>query len=67
MTTEGIQPHSGDDALQRIHRQWKAKCEALGYDVDGNRQAVWAAIDAKQQASNARTASASDRSRPRDG
>jgi hypothetical protein len=33
-----------EDPLARIHREYKAECEALGYDVDGNRAAVLAAL-----------------------
>lgn len=29
-----------EDPLARIHREWKAECEALGYDVDANREAA---------------------------
>ena len=33
-----------EDPLARIHREYKAECEALGYDVDGNRRSVWDAL-----------------------
>lgn len=36
-----------EDPLARIHREYKAECEALGYDVDGNREAVLEAIKEK--------------------
>lgn len=36
-----------EDPLARIHREYKAECEALGYDVDGNRLAVQEAIKDK--------------------
>lgn len=39
-----------EDALRRIHREFKAACEALGYDVDGNRAAVWATLDSRRKA-----------------
>lgn len=45
-TSTAAQP--AEDSLRRIHREYKAECEALGYDVDGNRKAVWASLDSKQ-------------------
>ena len=42
--------HSAEDALRRIHVAYRAECESLGYDVDGNRKAVWAALDSKPKA-----------------
>jgi hypothetical protein len=41
---------SAEDSRRRIHGEYKAECEALGYDVDGNRKAVWAALDSKRKA-----------------
>jgi hypothetical protein len=32
------------DGLARIHREYREECEALGYDVEGNRQAVYERI-----------------------
>jgi hypothetical protein len=39
-------PESFENPLRRIHRKWKAYCESLGYDVDGNRKAIADAIEA---------------------
>jgi hypothetical protein len=36
-----------EDSLARMHREYKRECEALGYDVDGNRRSVWDALREK--------------------
>lgn len=35
-----------EDPLRRIHRLWKEECEALGYDVDKNREAALSLVAA---------------------
>ena len=54
--TENEETAATECPLRRIHREWKAYCESLGYDVDANRAAVGEALIAKDnKARRART------------
>ena len=45
-TPEAQRQEAGDAMLARLHCQYKTECEAQGYDVDGNRAKVQAALEA---------------------
>ena len=45
-TPEAQRQEAGDAVLARLHCQYKTECEAQGYDVDGNRAKVQAALEA---------------------